>query len=430
MLEHNAAAQSGSTIRIMHFADTHFGVEKYGKIDPATGLNSRLLDFRESLLRAIEIALHENVDVAIFAGDAYKTRDPRQTEQREFAKCIRTLSDAGVPVVLLTGNHDLPVAKGKANAVEIYRTLGVRNVYVLSKPDLVRIETKSGALGVAAMPYLEKGVLIGRDELKNKTVDEVREYIEQKYCEYLAYLAAKVENASDATPTVLVGHFWVAGARLSSWQQGYLANSKEPQVPLSELIRPTFDYVALGHIHRFQDLNPHGQPHVVYSGSPDRIDFGEREEEKGFVIADVYKGGANYRFIPIETARKMIDIEVDANCDDPTEKILQAIRSFSIRDNIVRLTYHIEAERDALVRHRDINEALALASVWNVRRIIQRSATTRNSALTESRKPTEALALYIDSQENLRPLKDRLMEAAEPLFEILEQEERQIASSL
>lgn len=124
MLEHNAAAQSGSTIRIMHFADTHFGVEKYGKIDPATGLNSRLLDFRESLLRAIEIAIHENVDVAIFAGDAYKTRDPRQTEQREFAKCIRTLSEAGVPVVLLTGNHDLPVAKGKANAVEIYRTLG------------------------------------------------------------------------------------------------------------------------------------------------------------------------------------------------------------------------------------------------------------------------------------------------------------------
>lgn len=420
----------GYTVRVMHFADTHFGVEQYGKLDAATGLNSRLLDFKTSLMRAINRAIEEDVDIAIFAGDAYKARDPRQTEQREFAECIRRLSDKDIPVVLLTGNHDLPVMKGRANAIEIYRTLGVEKVYVYSRPEVECIPTKRGTLRVAAMPYLAKGVLIGREELKHFSLDETRRYVEERYCFYIEELAKKVREAEDDIPTVLMGHFWVSGAKLSSWQQGYLGNSNEPQVPLSVLTNPAFDYVALGHIHRFQDLHPQGQPHVVYCGSPDRIDFGEREEEKGFVIADVYKGGADYRFIEVDVARKMVEIEVDADCDDPTAAILSAIRRHPIRDNIVRLIYHIEAERDSLVDQRLIEEALSPALVRIVRRAIRRNINTRNSALTENRQPREALTLYIETQDKLRPLKDRLLEAAEPLFQALEQEEREFTTSL
>ncbi len=71
-------------VRVMHFADAHFGVENYGRQDPETGLNTRLLDFKHSLSKAIEMALAEGIDLAVFAGDAYKSRDPRQTDQREF----------------------------------------------------------------------------------------------------------------------------------------------------------------------------------------------------------------------------------------------------------------------------------------------------------------------------------------------------------
>src|ERR1041385_5949474 len=133
-----------NTVRVMHFADTHFGVELYGRLDPETGLNSRLKDFRKSLTSAIELALDQGVHLAVFAGDAYKTRDPRQTEQREFAACIRQLTDRGVPVVLLTGNHDMPAIRGRAHAIEIYRTLGVTNVHVLNRPELLRVETAAG----------------------------------------------------------------------------------------------------------------------------------------------------------------------------------------------------------------------------------------------------------------------------------------------
>ena len=121
----------------MHFGDVHFGVENYGRFDPQTGLPSRLVDFRQALLQAIQIALDAGVELAVFAGDAYKTRDPNQTHQREFAQCLSKLTGAGVPVVLLAGNHDIPNTKGRANAIEIFGALsGGAKLRVFDQPGL------------------------------------------------------------------------------------------------------------------------------------------------------------------------------------------------------------------------------------------------------------------------------------------------------
>ncbi len=411
------------SVRLMHFADTHFGVELYGRLDPESGLNTRLKDFKNSLLHAVESALDAGIDLAVFAGDAYKTRDPRQTDQREFADCIRRLTDRGIPVVLLTGNHDMPSIKGRANAVEIYHTLGVTNVHVLSKPGLLLVETAAGPVRIAAMPYLIKGFSIAREEFQGKPLDEMRLMLEAKYVEYIADLADQVREADDAIPTILLGHFWVNGARLSAWQQGYF-NLAEPQVPLSALTDPAFDYVALGHIHKHQDLNKNGQPHVVYSGSPDRIDFGERDEQKGFVLVDLAKGGADYRFVPVAQTRALLEIEVDADCEEPTEKILEEIKRHSLRNAIVKLTYKIGHGKQALVREREIREALAPAfMVVAINRKVQRDAAARSRMLTESKTPREALELFIETRENLRPRKEQLLAYAEPLFQQLLEEE-------
>lgn len=410
-------------VRVMHFADTHFGVELYGRLDPDTGLNTRLKDFKRSLLKAVDLALEAKVDLAVFAGDAYKTRDPRQTDQREFADCIRRLTTNGVPVVMIAGNHDMPAVRGRANAVEIYHTLGVDNVYVLRKPESLLVETRAGTVRVAAMPYLIKGYSIARDEFMNKTLDETRLLLEQKYVDYIEMLAEEVRDANDTIPTILLGHFWANGAKLSTWQEGYFTIG-EPKVAVSSLTNPAFDYVALGHIHKHQDLNRDGQPHVVYSGSPDRIDFGEKDERKGFVLADVYKGGADYKFIPVDEGRALLEIEVDASGEDPTEQILTEVKRHSLRNNIVKLTYKIEQAKLPLVREREIREALAPAfMVVSINRKVQRSGSERGRAFTESLNPRDALSLYIDSNEKLKVRKEELIACAEPLFAELAAEE-------
>ena len=411
------------TVRVMHFADTHFGVELYGRLDPDTGLNTRLKDFKVSLLKAIDLALEADIDLAVFAGDAYKTRDPRQTDQREFADCIRRLTAEGIPVVLLVGNHDMPAIRGRAHAVEIYRTLGVTDVHVVSKPELLIIETKAGPVRIAPMPYLIKGFSIAREEFQGKSLEETRLMLEEKYAEFIQAFADDINAANDAIPTILLGHFWANGAKLSAWQQGYF-NLQEPQVPLSSLTNPAFDYVALGHIHKHQDLNPGGQPHVVYCGSPDRIDFGEKDEQKGFVLLKLRKGGADYRFVPVSEGRALLDIDVDANTDEPTEAIVAEIRRHPLRNSIVKLTYRISQERAALVRERDIREALAPAFMTvSISRKVQRDSSARIRLLNESRSPREALELFLESKPDWANRKDQIIRCAEPLFKELAEEE-------
>ena len=409
------------TIKVMHFADTHFGVELYGRLDPDTGMNTRLQDFKKSLLQAIDKALEAGIHLAIFSGDAYKARDPRQTEQREFASCIRKLTDAGIPVVLLAGNHDLPAMRGRASAVEIYRTLGVTNVTVISKPEVVIIETLVGAVRICGMPTLMKGVNLGKEELQGKSLQESRRAMEQRYADEIAHMAK--ESAKDALPTILMGHFWVNGAKLSSWQAGYFAQG-DPQVPLTALLHPQFDYVALGHIHRHQNLNPTGDAPVVYCGSPDRIDFGERDEIKGFVLVDLQKGCAKYEFVPLTSCRELLEIDVDADTDDPTQSILTSIKERPLRGNIVRLTYRISQEKVGQVREKEIRDALSGAfMVVSIVRKVQRSSAARNRLLTETRTPREALELYIDSRPEWHARKEKLLEYAEPLIAAMASEE-------
>src|SRR5512138_1415747 len=104
-------------------------MENYGKTDPATGISSRVMDFLRSLNSIVEYAEENAADLAIFAGDAFKSSAPNPTYQREFARRIKRLAKV-CPVVLLVGNHDIPAMTQKASSVEIFHTLEVDNVIV------------------------------------------------------------------------------------------------------------------------------------------------------------------------------------------------------------------------------------------------------------------------------------------------------------
>jgi exonuclease SbcD len=409
-------------IRLMHFADVHFGVENYGRFDPQTGLPSRLVDFRDALNAAIELALSADIEIALFAGDAYKTRDPNQTHQREFAQCLARLTTRGIPVVMLAGNHDIPNTRGKANAIEIFGALAGQHLRVFDTPGLGVVETSKGnRLQIAAMPYLIKSLVLAREEYKDRGVQETTQLIVDKYSGGISTLAGQCDPE---LPTVLMGHFSVANAKLSAGQVGYLTN--EPEVPLSALTQAPFDYVALGHIHRYQDLNKGQQPPVVYSGSVERIDFGERREEKGFALVELVKGDTEVKHISIPT-RPFVEIEVDASeaGEQPTEKVLSAIASHDIKNAVVKLSYKIKSEQQAYVRKPDIRAALnsAFMVVSFHEDMVRDQDAVRSKLLTEALDPLQALATYCDTRETLRPRKDELLAAATPLLRQLEQEE-------
>ena len=386
-------------MRILHFADLHLGVENYsGGINPETGLSWRFHDFLSTLDEVVDYALSENVDLVLFCGDAYKSRDPSQTHQREFARRIWKLSSSGIPVFLLIGNHDLPNAFGRATTLEIFRTLDIPNVTVASSLGTYQVETKAGPLQVVALPWARKSAILSREETKNLTFDEVNERLEQILTERLKI---EIEALDRNLPTILAAHVSLANAKPGS-ERGMIIG--RDYVLLPSVVRdPALDYVALGHIHRRQVISP-GNPPVVYPGSLERIDFSEEEDEKGFFIVEIsQKGQTSFEFHPVK-ARRFLTIKADLGPGEPepTQAVLRAIarRQPEIKDAIVRLQVTLPEPLEGLLQEGEVRKALKDAHfIAAIARNVERERRTRMSGWSaEAVTPMEALKSYLSTR--------------------------------
>jgi exonuclease SbcD len=401
-------------IRLLHFADLHLGVENYGRMDPQTGLFSRLTDFLRSLDQIVDYALEQEMDLVIFAGDAYKSRDPSPTYQREFAQRLRRLSVAGIPTVLVVGNHDTPSALGRANAVEIFATLEVENVVVAKWPATHRLETRNGPIQVVTLPWVVRSTLLAREEYKNLSLEEVNALIQEKIENIVA---EEIEGLDPAVPTVLAAHGSVFGATYGSERSVMLG--QEVILPRSMVTNPAFDYVALGHIHKHQVLCE--KPPVVYAGSIGRIDFGEEKEDKGFVVAEVEKGRATYEFVKL-AARPFVTVKVEAGGDDPTAEVLAAIDEHDITEAVVRVIIHIPPDKEPLLRENEIRRRLADAfHVAAVIRDVERKTRLRlgTDQNVEEMTPRQMLERYLQVKQTSPERAKVLLEYADRIIETI-----------
>ncbi len=405
-------------IRLLHFADLHLGMENYGRIDPATGLSTRLTDFLRSYDQVVDYALANGIGLVVFAGDAYKTRDPNPTYQREFARRIRRLSAAGIPTVLIAGNHDTPSAIGRAITVEIFATLEVENVHVAKKPEVIAIETKGGPVQVVALPWITRSALLARDEYKNKNLEEIDQLLLKRITNIVEGPDGLISQLDRTVPTILAAHATVQGAKYGSERSVMLG---QEVIMLPSLARnPAFDYVALGHIHKHQVLNE--EPPVIYSGSIERIDFGEEREDKGFVVVEVERGQATWQFVKTD-ARPFVTVEVDARSDDPTAEVLEAIADRDIEDAVVRVIIHTAAEKEALINEDEIRRALAGAFyIAAIVKDVERKVRLRlGNQPIEEMTPHQMLERYFQVKQTPPERIKLLLEHAEEIFRELEE---------
>jgi len=382
-------------IRLLHFADLHVGMENYGRLDPVTGTSSRVRDFLERLDEVIEYALEHQADLVVFAGDAFKNREPDPTQQREFAQRIKRLADR-VPTLLLVGNHDMPGMAVKASAVDIFQALAVPGVIVGHKNDSREVTTRRGPVFLAWMPYPMRNRLLAREENQGKTIDELEQGLRQMVADILGDMAREAER--HPMPRVLVGHFSVAEARFGSERTVMLG--RDVAVMTSTLADPAWDYVALGHIHRHQNLNPGGAPPVVYSGSLERIDFGEEREDKGFCWVELERGAARWQFIPVR-ARPFRTLQIDARpAEDPTAAAVEGVSRAEVDGAVVRVQVRLRAEQQASFREADVHAALARAASVTIAREVETDARLRLGDLApESLTPLELLQRYFESRK-------------------------------
>ena len=404
-------------MRILHFADLHIGVENYGRVDPQTGLSTRLVDFLAALDEVVEYALTRDVDLVLLAGDAYKGRDPSQTHQRELAKRLARLSTYGVPVFLLVGNHDLPHAFGRATAIEIFQTLEVPNIFVADQLQTYLVPTKDGPLQIVALPWPRRSGLLSREESRGLTIQQIRGEIERRFTDGIQ---RQVERLDPSVPAVLAGHVTINGATTGS-EQSMMLGQDHALLP-SAVHKPKLDYVALGHIHRHQVLRQ--DPLMVYPGSLQRVDFSEDEDTKGFCVVDLDtsapQGGRlrDFSFQPV-SARTFLTIEakVPTAEPDPTGTVIRTIMRHNVAGAIVRLHITIPADLETHLRDGEIRQALGGAHhVAAILRDVSRDRRTRiPQGMAEGLTPLGALRLYLESRNTEPERQDQLLRYAEEL---------------
>ena len=402
-------------LTVLHFADAHIDIAGHGRHDPLTGLPLRVLDFLNALDRIVDTAIQERVDLVLFAGDAYKDRTPSPTYQREWGRRIIRLAQAGIPTLLLIGNHDLSPAAGRANALQEFDTLQVPHIHVLSKPAFLGpAELEDLPLQVLAIPWISRSGLMAALEMSASLPEKVLAEIEERLSQLIQ---GWLEAADPQLPTILTAHASVQGALYGSERSVMLGSDL---VLPGALVRDArLDYVALGHIHKAQNLNENGYPPVIYPGSIERVDFGEAQDEKSFVIARIQRGKTviERRALP---GRCFIDRSVTlASPENVLEQMQQALPpQADLAEAVVRLTVDYPRELDPYLDEPALRKYTEAAFEFHLVRRPQMQTRLRlpGNVMVSSLTAGELLEKYWEVIKTPDQDKDALQKLAEDII--------------
>ena len=271
-------------MRIVHLADTHLGFRQFsGKLDPERKLNQRECDVYDAWHRAIEIAIERDVDVVVHAGDLFDSARPSPRAMAEAIDGFARLREAGIPVVAIAGNHSTPRFRSGGSVFEVLQRFGVQAAW--AQPETFRI----GEVAFHAVPHEADAEQLQAD-IRNMQPDPA------------------------AAANVLILH-----ADLDAVPSPSYGEVNAVSVSAEVLVDVPFDYVAMGHLHRFQVP----QVNAIYCGSLERLDFADLQGDKAVLEIDLGVGAGVDGFVTRHTlmTRPMFDVVVDCGGCDPASVI-------------------------------------------------------------------------------------------------------------
>jgi DNA repair protein SbcD/Mre11 len=404
-----------SKIKVFHTADLHLGIESYGKLDPSSQINTRILDFFSSLDWLVENAISNKIDCFIISGDIYHHREPTVYVQNEFAKRLSRLLFEEIPVVLLIGNHDSLLSMERISSLQIFKELKIPFIYLFDEPRVEIIETKNGPLQIAGIPFLERNII--REYMMNRNIDEIKR-------DELVQLVIKRQiggfkkEIKPKIPTILAAHLTIREAMYDNWRPTIVGN--EIYLPKTVFMDPVFSYVAMGHIHKAQLFEGESSiPSLAYPGSLVALDFGEATYEHGFMSIefDTSKNKTLSKFVGIPFQRNFVTLNLEINPED--DLFIKCKELFDKKDyskDIVRINImlHADAEVDEQRLRRDFSDRCHLITSIHIDR--KKRTIPRIGTLSSDLDPLEALQKYIQASND-----DFLHENERALISLTEQ---------
>ncbi len=253
-------------MRFAHLSDTHLGYRQYGLID-------REKDFYDAFERIVDKIIELDLDFVIHSGDLFDNSRPSTDALIVVQKEINKLSDAGIPIYAIAGNHDLSRRLNPIPPQVLFRDNGIRLISPI-KPYF-----KEKDLFIGGIPYMPQNRNLAFKEKLNT----------------LSKKAADVKNK------ILVLH------------QGIDKYIPQYEVEIGDI--PTnFNYYAMGHLHNYIN-DEYGQGRLVYPGSTEIWKSNELSDYnlngKGFVLVDMEDGQVETERISVDIPRKFINVQVE-----------------------------------------------------------------------------------------------------------------------
>ena len=287
-------------MRLCHFSDSHLGA---GANHPRRG-ESGLTLRQEDIVRAFEAAVDKIIalkpDLCIHSGDLFHHVRPLNTIMSIAGRELHRLAEqAGIPTVIMTGNHDAPRQTHIGPALDVYRQ--IKNLHVATESRLHRFEF--GDTTVTALPHclttaIQKSAL------------------------------ADCQPNTEAKHNILVLHGVVAGMPEFS-----MADLGEQEIDPELLAQ--FDYVALGHYHNYSQVGPG----AFYAGSTERLSQAERSSPKGLLEVNLEPLSVVFHEVP---TRSMVDLpRIEAagkRGDELAAELVKKLAEIESPEKIVRVT--------------------------------------------------------------------------------------------
>ena len=283
-------------MRIVHTSDWHAGRTWKGI--------QRLAELGNVLEHLGDFLEQEKIDLLLMSGDIFDNSAPPPEAEKLVFGFFKRVGQAGIPSVVIAGNHDSPTR------VEAWGTLAeLVQVHALGLPrraddgGVIDVESRSGErVRVAAVPFAPVHRMVTALDLAGEERKSKRKY-DAMMKEIIAHLAG---GFTEDTVNLLMAHTHLAGVTFSGSEREVHLGEQWETTPRA--FPSSAQYVALGHIHRAQEIEASPAP-ACYAGSPLQLDFGEEGEEKTFVVVEAepgrparcewvaYKGGENLQTI-------------------------------------------------------------------------------------------------------------------------------------
>ena len=331
-------------MRVLHTSDWHIGHRLYEKSREKEHL--AFLNWLSSYIRDNEIEL------LIVAGDIFDTSMPSNSSLRLYYNFLVSLNRTKCKRVIITaGNHDSPSTIEAPKEI-----LNALNISVVGRVDNNIFPIEDSNITVVAIPFLRDRDI--REAISKESFSDINSRYKKALIDYYSKVAKRCEELRDDNSFfIATGHLFATNTTISDSESsiyvGGVGDISADDFP------DTFDYIALGHLHKAQKVG--GREHIRYSGSPIPLSFNEAKRDSKVIVLDINNRDLDIKEVVVPRFRELISIRCKL---DEVEDRLKSINSNLPLKSWVEITI-IDKSRDLLINEKimDISRDLDLEVV-------------------------------------------------------------------